>query len=233
MSCKVLVVEDEKAISDIIAFNLKREGFEIICAYDGKKGHEMALSEDPDIILLDIMLPGMDGFEVCKRIRKKSEVPIIMLTAREEETDKIFGLEVGADDYMTKPFSMRELVARIHANTRRMPRTTDREETKGADLGETKQGISINHEKYEVSKDGRILDLTNREYEIICFLAKEPGAIVSRESLMEKVWGYEYYDDLRSVDVAICRLREKIEDNPAEPKHIITKRGIGYYIVMQ
>ena len=224
MAKKILVVEDEQDISNIIVFNLQRAGFETLEAGDGPTGLRMALEESPDLILLDVMLPGMDGFEICKRVRETSQVPIIMLTAREEEADKIFGLELGADDYVTKPFSNRELIARIRANMHRFS-AGEQDATQHADS----RGLEISTEAATVYKDGKPVDLSVREFEILSYLAHEPGRVVSREELMEKVWGFEYYGDLRAVDVAIRRLREKIEDEPAQPKYIITKRGLGYY----
>ena len=224
MAKKILVVEDEQDIANIIVFNLQRAGFETLEAGDGPTGLRMALEESPDLILLDVMLPGMDGFEICKRVRETSQVPIIMLTAREEEADKIFGLELGADDYVTKPFSNRELIARIRANMRRFS-AGEQDAPQRADS----RGLEISTEAATVYKDGKPVDLSVREFEILSYLAHEPGRVVSREELMEKVWGFEYYGDLRAVDVAIRRLREKIEDEPAQPKYIITKRGLGYY----
>lgn len=222
---KVLIVEDEKAISDIIMFNLKREGYEVLQAFDGKDGLDKALNSSVDIVLLDIMLPEMDGFSVLTKIREKSEVPVIMVTAREEERDKVLGLTTGADDYVTKPFSMVELTARVRANTRR----TSVEKTQsgsGINIGD----ITIDTENQSVYKKGLGLDLTQREYEILTYFAMSPMKVISREELMKKVWGYDYYGDLRTVDVAVRRLREKIEDDPSEPKLIITKRGVGYYL---
>ncbi len=224
MAKTILVVEDEQDIATIIDFNLKRSGFDTLMAYDGPTGLKLALENAPDLILLDVMLPGMDGFEICRRVREKSQVPIIMLTAREEESDKILGLELGADDYVTKPFSNRELIARIKANMRRF--SADKVPQEKTDAG---VGLSISEEGTAVYKDGKPIDLSVREFDILSYLAAEPGRVVSREELMEKVWGFEYYGDLRAVDVAIRRLREKIEDEPAQPKYIITKRGLGYY----
>lgn len=223
---KILIVEDETAIADILAFNLEREGFSTETAYDGADGLKKALEGNPALILLDVMLPVVDGFEVCRRVREQSEVPILMLTAREEESDKVTGLELGADDYITKPFSMRELIARVRANMRRVAAK------EGADGQERclTGALTICEEKSEICKNGQPLDLSVREYEILTFLASVPDKVFSREELMEKVWGYEYYGDLRAVDVAIRRLREKVEDNPAQPKYIITKRGLGYYL---
>lgn len=224
MAKTILVVEDEQDIATIIDFNLKRSGFDTLMAYDGPTGLKMALENAPDLILLDVMLPGMDGFEICRRVREKSQVPIIMLTAREEESDKILGLELGADDYVTKPFSNRELIARIKANMRRFSASEAPKEKTDAGVG-----LTISEEDTAVYKDGKPIDLSVREFDILSYLAAEPGRVVSREELMEKVWGFEYYGDLRAVDVAIRRLREKIEDEPAQPKYIITKRGLGYY----
>ncbi len=229
MERTILVIEDEQNINDILTFSLGKEGYKTLSALDGITGLEMALSENPDLILLDVMLPGMDGFEVCKQIRMTSQVPIIMLTAREDELDKVLGLEFGADDYMTKPYSMRELTARIKANLRRsavqiVPETTT-ENQNTIHSGE----LSINIERYEVSKNGEIIDITLREFELLKFLAMQPDKIFSREKLLENVWGYEYYGDVRTVDVTVRRLREKIEDDPSMPKYIITKRGVGYY----
>ena len=228
----ILVVEDEKAIADILVFNLQREGYDTIVAYDGTEGLRHALEDAPDLILLDVMLPGMDGFEVCKRVREKfHNTPIIMLTAREEETDKVLGLELGADDYITKPFSMRELLARVKANIRR------NEMVAAAGAAAPLGGQRIEHGRIVIDvdlmiayKDDHPLELTQREYELLKFLASQPGKVFSREALMEHVWNYEgYVGDVRAVDVAVRRLREKVEDNPAVPQFIVTRRGLGYY----
>lgn len=227
MGKKILIVEDEKNIVDILAFNLKREGYDTLEAMDGEQGLKLALEEDPDLILLDLMLPKLDGFEVCRAVRAAGKAtPILMLTAREEETDKVLGLELGADDYITKPFSMRELLARVKANIRR----TGMRDT--ADSGRVKVGrISLDIQRMAVYKDGKPLDLTQREYELIKHMASAPGKVFSREALMESVWNYEgYVGDVRAVDVAVRRLREKVEDDPAEPQFIITRRGQGYYL---
>ena len=222
---KILVVEDEKAIADILVFNLQREGYDTLVAYDGADGLHAALEDAPDLILLDVMLPSMDGFAVLKHIREKQDTPIIMLTAREEETDKVLGLELGADDYITKPFSMRELMARVKANMRRTLSGEEREKPAVPSGG----GLRISRDNGMVYKNGRALELSAREFDILCFLSASPGRVFSREELMEHVWGYEYYGDLRAVDVAIRRLREKVEDQPASPRYIMTKRGMGYY----
>ncbi len=224
----VLIVEDDPNIVDILRFNFEKEGYSVDVATDGAAGLEKALEISPDLILLDVMLPKMDGFEVCRRVREKSSVPIIMLTAREEEVDKVLGLELGADDYITKPFSIRELTARVKANLRRS--STDapahtRDSTNTIVSGD----LVINIERYEVEKRGKVIDITVREFELLKFLAQQPEKIFSRETLLEKVWGYEYYGDVRTVDVTVRRLREKIEDDPGMPRYIVTKRGVGYY----
>ncbi|MDR1816303.1 MAG: response regulator transcription factor [Clostridiales Family XIII bacterium] len=224
---KVLIVEDEKPISDIVKFNLSKEGFETMTAYDGAEGLEMALKSDPDLVLLDVMLPTIDGFEICKRIREKSSVPIIILTAKEEEVDKVLGLELGADDYITKPFGLRELIARVKANIRRTGMT----EVVGADPANVQDygNITIDLNRYEARKNGTALELTLREFELLRYLAEREDKVYSREQLLEDVWGYEYYGDIRTVDVTVRRLREKLEDDSSNPKYILTKRGVGYY----
>lgn len=226
MENKILVIDDERPIVEILKINLEKNGYKVICAFDGETAVEKAFSDEPDLILLDVMLPKMDGFTVCKKIREKSAVPIIMLTAREEEVDKVLGLELGADDYMTKPFSLRELMARVKANLRRT------QITQKADSGSelmTFGDLTIDTEKYEVKKKDTVISLTFREFELLKFLATKKGKIFSREQLLNKVWDYEFYGDVRTVDVTIRRLREKIEDNPSMPAYIITKRGVGYY----
>ncbi len=224
----VLIIEDEQPIVDILKFNLEKEGYIVFEAMDGVTGLDYALSKSPDLILLDVMLPGMDGFEICKKVREKSSVPIIMLTARDEEVDKVLGLELGADDYMTKPFSIRELTARVKANLRRTAADTNQTPVSGADTIVSGE-LSINTERYEVRKRGEVIEITLREFELLKFLAMQPQKIFTRETLLEKVWGYEYYGDVRTVDVTIRRLREKIEDDPGMPHYIVTKRGVGYY----
>ncbi len=222
----ILVVDDEKPIVDILKLNLTKSGYKVVEAYDGEEAVEKAKSCDPDLILLDVMLPKMDGFGVCKKIRETSSTPIIMLTAREDEVDKVLGLELGADDYMTKPFSLRELLARVKANLRRtVIAVNDSNQSDVMEFG----SIKIIPEKYEVTKNGKVIELTFREFELLKFLAMQKGKIFSRESLLNKVWDYEFYGDVRTVDVTVRRLREKIEDNPSEPQYIMTKRGVGYY----
>ena len=229
MERTILVIEDEQNINDILTFSLSKEGYKTLSALDGIKGLEMALTENPDLILLDVMLPGLDGWEVCKKVRENSQVPIIMLTAREDEVDKVLGLELGADDYITKPYSMRELAARVKANIRRSSVQATHEVEPENRSTIISGDLSINVERYEVSKNGQIIDITLREFELLKFLATQPDKIYSREKLLENVWGYEYYGDVRTVDVTVRRLREKIEDDPSMPKYIITKRGVGYY----
>ncbi|MBQ6555058.1 MAG: response regulator transcription factor [Firmicutes bacterium] len=228
MPGKILVVDDEASIVNIISFNLKKEGYEVITAGDGETGLELALREKPDLVLLDIMMPQMDGYEVCRKIREKSNVPIIMLTARADEVDKVIGLEMGADDYVTKPFANRELMARVKANLRRTLAIEAAKTGKNANVA-TYGDITIDFKRYEVKKRGEVLNLTVRETELLNFLATQQSQIFTRETLLEKVWGYEYLGDVRAVDVTIRRLREKIEDDASKPQYIITKRGVGYY----
>ncbi len=233
MSKRILIVEDEKNIVDILSFNLSREGYETLEAYDGDAGLRLALEKDPDLILLDLMLPRRNGFDVCKAVREAGKnTPIIMLTAREEENDKVLGLELGADDYITKPFSMRELLARVKANIRRRGMDAAPPPSASSSAGRLELGrLSIDREALVAYKDGRALDLTQREYELLRFLAEAPGRVFSREALMENVWNYEgYVGDVRAVDVAVRRLREKIEDDPANPAFIVTRRGLGYLL---
>lgn len=231
MGKTILIVEDEPNIVDILSFNLMKEGYETIEAYDGTTGLQLAKEQNPDLILLDVMLPGINGFEICKSIRASgSAVPILMLTAREEETDKVLGLELGADDYITKPFAVRELMARVKANIRRVTMQPKEGQPPQPQENHLRLGrVSIDMEGATVYKDGQPLELTQREYDLICFLAAQPGKVFSREALMEHVWNYDgYVGDVRAVDVAVRRLREKLEDNPANPTFIVTKRGMGY-----
>ncbi|KAA5806590.1 response regulator [Thermoanaerobacterium thermosaccharolyticum] len=225
MSSRILIIDDEKPIVEILKYNLEKNGYSTIEAYDGEEGLKLAQEKNPDLILLDVMLPKMDGFTVLRILRQTMTTPILMLTAKEEEVDKVLGLELGADDYVTKPFSMRELIARVKANLRRS----------GINNGEGMSNIiivnnlSIDLSKYKVEKNGRPIELTSREFDLLKFLVANRGLIFSREMLLEKVWGYEYFGDVRTVDVTIRRLREKIEDDPANPRYIHTKRGVGYY----
>lgn len=221
----VLIVEDEKPIAEIIKFNLEKEGYKVIVAHDGEEGLHKAITLGPDLILLDVMLPKMDGFQVCRKLRETSSVPILMLTAKEEEVDKVLGLEMGADDYITKPFGMRELLARVKANLRRNDSNNNNKPETMLFTGE----LTIDFAKYEVKKRKDILELTSREFELLKFLAVQSEQVFTREQLLKEVWGYEYYGDIRTVDVTIRRLREKVEDNSGSPEYIMTKRGVGYY----
>lgn len=229
----VLIVDDEKPIVDILEYNLKKEGYNTLIANDGLEAVNIALEQRPNIILLDIMLPKMDGLTVCKKVRTALNIPIIMLTAKEEEIDKILGLELGADDYVTKPFSVRELIARIKANLRKYELSQDVVVDNEAKDNERKMiigDLQLDLDKFEVKVRGKKVDLTVREFEVLRYLANQPGQVVSRELLLEKVWGYEYFGDIRTVDVTVRRIREKIENDTTDPKILVTKRGIGYYI---
>lgn len=225
MENKILVVDDEKSIADIIKFNLEKEGYYVDTAYDGEEGIAKVDKYKPDLVILDVMMPKKDGFEVLKEIRMNSNIPVLMLTAKEEEFDKVLGLELGADDYITKPFSMRELVARVKSNLRRV----DYEKLPDSNLIINSNELSIDLVKYEVKKSGNIVELTLREFELLKFLASSAEQVFSREQLLEEVWGYEYFGDIRTVDVTVRRLREKIEDDSGDFKYILTKRGVGYY----
>lgn len=227
MGKKVLVVDDEKNIVTIIAFNLKKEGYEVVTASDGEEGIRKTFEEKPDLILLDIMMPKVDGYEACKKIREHYDTPIIMLTARAEEVDKVLGLELGADDYVTKPFGIRELMARVKANLRRKEVVQKEPVESGNTMIFGKLLIDI--DRYEVRKEETVVELTFREFELLKFLAQQKTQVFSRETLLEKVWGYEYFGDVRTVDVTVRRLREKVEDDPSKPLYVLTKRGVGYY----
>jgi two-component system response regulator VicR len=227
MNKKILVVDDEKPISDIIKFNLVKEGFNVEVAYDGDEALKLVYQYQPDLILLDVMLPKLDGFQVCRKVRESFSIPIIMLTAKEEEVDKVLGLELGADDYITKPFGMRELIARVKANLRRMDLNV--EVPSDANNVITSSNLVIDLDRYEVKKDETIIELTLREFELLKFLATRENQIFTREQLLKDVWGYEYFGDIRTVDVTVRRLREKVEDDSSSPKFIMTKRGVGYY----
>ena len=233
---KVLVVDDEQAIRDVLVYNLKKEGYDVIEAADGITAVNMALEEKPDLMLLDIMLPKLDGLSVCKRVKNQLNIPILMLTAKDAEIDKIVGLELGADDYITKPFSVRELMARVKANLRKMDMMNSKsDDISGQGDKKNERIIKINDleldlDRFETKVRGEVFDLTLREFEVLKFLATQPGQVTTRETLLEKVWGYEYYGDIRTVDVTVRRIREKIEKDTSNPKILITKRGVGYYI---
>lgn len=233
----ILIVDDEKPIVDILVYNLQKEGYNTLEANDGEEAINIAFDKKPDLILLDIMLPKVDGLTVCKKIRNSFNMPIIMISAKDEEIDKILGLELGADDYITKPFSVRELVARVKANLRKAEASVKVEEKKKEENVVDKKDniivigeLSLNLDKFEVKVRDQVIDLTLREFEVLKYLANQPGQVVTREALLEKVWGYEYYGDIRTVDVTIRRIREKIENDTSSPKILITKRGVGYYL---
>ncbi len=229
---RILIVEDERDISEILRYNVIKQGYEAEVANDGEKGLALALSGTFDLILLDVMLPKVDGFEICRRVRSRLETPIIMLTAREEENDKILGLDLGADDYMTKPFSLGELTSRIRANIRRFSgETLVKQPEEKADNVIRIDELEIDTGAYSVKKNGQEISLSKQQYELLVFLAKNRGKKFRQDALLEAVWGYDdYYGDVRTVDVTVARLRKQIEDNPSEPKFIKNKRGMGYYI---
>jgi two-component system response regulator VicR len=229
MNKKVLIVDDEKTIVDILNHNLTREGYDTVQAFDGEQALDVATQQNPDLILLDVMLPKKDGFAVCQELRKTSNVPIIMVTAKEDVVDKIIGLELGADDYITKPFSVREVMARVKANLRKSGNFDSRGDKSVESQALCFGPLSLDTDKYEVKISGEKADLTLREFELLKFLATQEGQVFSREELLEKVWGYEYFGDVRTVDVTIRRIREKIEKDPSNPTLLATKRGIGYY----
>lgn len=233
MGPKILVVEDEKPIAEIIQFNLEREGYSVMLAFNGQDALDMAIRHMPDIIILDVMLPKLDGFQVCKEIRRTVNTPILMLTAKEAESDKVKGLTLGADDYITKPFSPRELVARVKAHLRRNNIIATKEAAEASSLGFS--DLNIDLVKYEVRKGNVPIELTVREFELLKYLALHPGRVFDREHLLKEVWGYDYFGDGRTVDVTIRRLREKIEDDPSagNAKYVLTRRGVGYYFRSQ
>ena len=226
---KILVVDDEKPISDIVKFNLAKEGYEVFSAYDGEEALQKVEEIHPDLILLDLMLPKIDGLEVAKEVRKTYDMPIIMVTAKDSEIDKVLGLEIGADDYVTKPFSKRELVARVKANLRRGGQVSkEPEENNNSDLSVGE--LTIHPNAYMVTKRDEEIILTHREFELLHYLAKHLGQVMTREHLLQTVWGYDYFGDVRTVDVTVRRLREKIEDKPSHPSYLVTRRGVGYYL---
>lgn len=227
---KILVVDDEKPISDIIKFNLTKEGYDVVVAMDGREAIDLFESEAPDLVLLDQMLPELDGTEVLRQIRAQSQTPVIMVTAKDSEIDKVLGLEMGADDYVTKPFSNRELLARIKANLRRQTPIAG-PTSNGDDSSDIKIGaLTIHPDAYMVSKNGADIELTHREFELLHHLAKHIGQVMTRDDLLQTVWGYDYFGDVRTVDVTVRRIREKIEDTPSHPQILMTRRGVGYYL---
>ena len=223
----VLVIEDEENLLKAIKYNLEQDGYKVQSAMDGEQGLELARQMEPSMIILDIMLPKMDGIEVCRILRRESSVPILMLTAKSEEIDRVVGLELGADDYVTKPFSMRELLARIKAILRRYPLSAN---GKAAESGKVlKAGkLEINLSKHEVTLGGKLLELKPREFDLLALLVENAGRALTRDQILEHIWGQDYYGDTRTVDVHIRWLREKIEGDPGSPKQIITIRGVGY-----
>lgn len=234
MKKRILIVEDEKNIARLLAFNLMNAGYDYEIAPDGNTGLSLALGGDYDLILLDLMLPGVDGFEICRRVREVSAVPIIIVTAREEEVDKVLGLDIGADDYVTKPYSIKELLARVKANIRRSSSEPVTENGSAPPAGENViriRDLAIDEQRYSVRKGERDIPLTKIEYDLITYLARRQGKVCSREELLEHVWGYgEYLGDPRTVDVTVSRLREKLETDAASPEYFFTKRGVGYYV---
>ncbi len=226
----VLVVDDEESLVETISFQLSKQGYAVITAADGENALVQAREKHPDLIILDIMLPKMDGFEVCRNIRKELNTPILMLTARDDEIDRVVGLEVGADDYLIKPFSMRELMARVKALLRRV--RLIKEDTALANTNKTEimrfGSLSIDLDRHEVRRENEVINLKPKEYELLVCLAKHPGRVYTREMLLEQIWGWEYIGDSRTVDVHIRWLREKIEVDPSNPKHLITIRSAGY-----
>ncbi|MFD2672180.1 response regulator YycF [Marinicrinis sediminis] len=225
---KILVVDDERPIADILKFNLEKEGYQVVCAFDGQEAIDQALSERPDLILLDLMLPVKDGMDVCRELRGQIDTPIIMLTAKDTELDKVLGLEMGADDYVTKPFGTRELLARVKAHLRRQTSRQQGQQTKQSDPDLRYMNLRIDTNMFVAYKDEDALDLTHREFELLHYLVKHSGKVMTREHLLQQVWGFEYFGDVRTVDVTIRRLREKIEDDPSKPEYIVTRRGLGY-----
>lgn len=231
MAKKILVVDDEKPISDILKFNLTQEGYDVDTAADGEEALAKVKSYEPDLILLDLMLPKIDGLEVARQVRKDRDTPIIMLTAKDSEIDKVLGLELGADDYVTKPFSNRELIARVKANLRRIDATNSAQEVDSDSPQEITEGdLQILPDAYIAKKRGEKIELTHREFELLYYLAQHLGQVMTREHLLQTVWGYDYFGDVRTVDVTVRRLREKIEDNPSKPEWLVTRRGVGYFL---
>ncbi|EHJ57664.1 hypothetical protein HMPREF9318_02151 [Streptococcus urinalis FB127-CNA-2] len=230
---KILIVDDEKPISDIIKFNLAKEGYDTVTAFDGREAIAKFEEENPDLIILDLMLPELDGLEVAKEVRKSSHIPIIMLSAKDSEFDKVIGLEIGADDYVTKPFSNRELLARVKAHIRRNDSITSSSNNDGKASTNSELNIGelqILPEAFVAKKRQKEIELTHREFELLHHLANHLGQVMTREHLLETVWGYDYFGDVRTVDVTVRRLREKIEDTPSRPEYILTRRGVGYYM---
>lgn len=224
----ILVVDDEEPIANILRFALERAGYQVTCAYDGNGAIECWRRYQPDLILLDVMLPGIDGFDILRTIRMSSVVPVIMLTAKVDEIDKVLGLELGADDYVTKPFSTRELLARVKANLRRINLDESNDSNRRERL--LLQDLIIDLVHYEVTRQDESIPLTHREFQLLSFLAARPGQVYTREQLLTDVWGMDYIGDERAVDVTVRRLREKLEPDPSQPNYVLTRRGVGYYV---
>ncbi|GLV14759.1 DNA-binding response regulator [Alicyclobacillus hesperidum] len=223
----ILVVEDEEPIANILRFALERSGYRVTCAYDGREAVDLWRAHAPDLMLLDVMLPELDGFDVLRTVRQTSGIPVIMLTAKDDEVDKVLGLELGADDYVTKPFSTRELLARVKANLRRAGDVlNDGKESERYIV----QDLVIDLQEYSVAKGGQPISLTHREFQVLALLAAHPGRVFTREQLVDQVWGIDYVGDTRAVDVTIRRLREKLEPDPSQPRYVMTRRGVGYYV---
>jgi len=226
MAEKILIVEDDANLQETIKYNLRKEGYDIVTASDGEQALAAARREKPDLLVLDVMLPKLNGFEVCRTLRKEMTVPILMLTAKADETDKIVGLEIGADDYMTKPFSMRELLARVRAILRRA-KMADTPPAGSAGIIKAGQ-LEVDVARHTVSLSGKVIELTPKEFDLLAFLAGNKGLVFSREQLLENVWGYDYAGDTRTVDVHIRWLRQKIERDAGHPRYLVTVRGTGY-----
>jgi len=224
---KIAVIEDDRTLADLLKYNLSREGFAVFTAGDGNSGLELIRREKPDAIIMDVMLPGMDGFELTRLLRRESAAPVLMLTARSDEIDKVLGLELGSDDYLTKPFSMRELLARVKAMLRRGELA--KQEATAAEGTILKVGeIELDPSRHVLTVSGSAIDVTPKEFDLLSFLMTNPGQVFSREGLLDRVWGYDYPGDTRTVDVHVRWLRQKIEGDPSRPKHILTVRGVGY-----
>ena len=229
---KLLMVEDNKSVSEMMSMFFKKEQWDVEYAYDGEEAVQKVDEYDPDLMILDLMLPKKDGLEVAREVRQTHDMPIIMVTAKDTEIDKVLGLEMGADDYVTKPFSNRELVARVKANLRRRDIVKKAE---AANQEEPDKNIKIGNlvimpDAYIVEKNGKKIELTHREFELLYYLAQHMGQVMTREHLLQTVWGYDYFGDVRTVDVTVHRLREKIENNPIQPQVLVTRRGVGYYV---
>lgn len=221
---KILIIEDERPMAEAVEYNLRKEGFDVDIALDGESGWRMCREGDYDLVLLDLMLPGMDGMEICRRVRQERSLPVIILTAKDADVDKILGLEMGADDYVTKPFNMRELVARVRAVLRRSSTGWEEEDVDRLEVG----GIILDRARHEVIVEGEVVEMPLMEYRLLELFMKNPGKALARDYLLGKAWGGDFYGQTKTLDVHIRRLREKIEKDPAHPRHIITVRGVGY-----